>query len=245
MKPEFLFDVWDRVEARLRTAPGLALILDFDGTLAPIRLRPAMAKIAAESRQLLRRLAGLPHVCLWIVTGRRSGDLSMRLGLPGANVLGVYGWKLSASRERYMNHVYRTTRLALQGLPGIWLEDKIACFTVHYRETTPATARRARRLLRASLPADVEILQAKGAWEIAPQGFRDKTDTIRRLFSVQPGGTLPIIAGDDKSDEPSFEALPDALTVRVGRSLNTTAKYYVRTPRDMWEFLQRIEKVMS
>jgi trehalose 6-phosphate phosphatase len=245
MNPEFLFAAWDRVEQGLRAARGVALILDFDGTLAPIQLRPTLVKVTEESRHLLRRLANLPRVCLWIVTGRRSGDLRLRLGTPSLQIVGVYGWKIPPSRERFMNHLYRSTRLLVRGIPGVWLEDKITCFTMHYREASPADTRRAQRLLRDSLPPEVEILRGKGVWEIAPQGLRDKSDTVRQLLSTQPSGTIPVIAGDDTSDEASFAALPEGVTIRVGRSRHTAAKYYVHTPNDMWEFLRRIEEVMS
>jgi trehalose-6-phosphatase len=61
----------------------------------------------------------------------------------------------------------------------------------------------------------------------------------------QPPLTLPVIAGDDDADESAFAASPSGLTVRVGWSQNTEAKYYVRTPREMWEFLRRVEEAVA
>ncbi len=244
MNPQFLFDAWRAVAGRLREASRLALLLDFDGTLTPIARR-GRATLEDERRHLLKRIAALRRVNVWIVSGRRTEDIRTRIAVPGVKVLGVYGWQVPASRKRAMQRLYRSTERRLRGVPGVWLEDKAACFAVHHRHAADAIRRRARRMLREEMPDGVEILRSKGAWEIAPRGFRGKGSTVSRLLAAQPPGTLPVFAGDDSLDEPAFAALPDAVTVRVGPARKTAARYYVRSPREMWEFLRRIEAIRS
>jgi trehalose-6-phosphatase len=68
------------------------------------------------------------------------------------------------------------------------------------------------------------------------EGFGDPS-----LLSQKPPGTLPIIVGDDVTDERAFAVLPRALTVRVGKNLRTRARYLLRDPKEVNVFLQKLE----
>jgi trehalose 6-phosphate phosphatase len=245
MMADYLFDSWNAVARRLGAARRVALILDFDGTLAPICEHPSLAVVPEPIREILTRIARLSRLRLWIVTGRKQSDLEARLRVPGAHILGVYGGSLPAGRAAAIGELCRKVTLMLKGLPGVWVEDKDICFAIHYREADRAAVRRARRLLQQKLPPDVECRSGKRVWEIVPAGFSEKGDTVRKLLATQPPLTLPIIAGDDGADESAFAASPSGLTVRVGWSQETEAKYYVRTPREMWEFLRRLEEAVA
>ena len=110
---------------------------------------------------------------------------------------------------------------------------------------TPACFRLLRAAIKDEGAPEVEITRGKAVWEVSPLGFKDKSDTVRRLMASQPAETLPVVAGDDTADEPAFAAVPEGVTVRVGFSRTTSAKYYVRTPKDIWDFLKRIEEIRS
>jgi len=56
-----------------------------------------------------------------------------------------------------------------------------------------------------------------------------------------PEGTLAFYLGDDTTDESAFRALPEAITVRVGLSLRSHARFWLRSPREVWRFLKRLE----
>jgi trehalose-phosphatase len=230
------------VARELRRAPRLALILDYDGTLAPIRSNPSLASPPQEGPALLARMIRLPRVGLWIVSGRRAEDLAFLSNIPGLRILGNYGHR-PLQRTRAVKRVYRQAVKLLSGMPGVSLEDKAVSFAIHYRAAPPAVARRARELLRELLSGGVQLLRGKQVWEIAPCSFGDKGQTVKRLLATQPSATLPVIAGDDIADEAAFEAAPGSLTVRVGWSRRTAARYFVRSPREMWQFLQRIERL--
>ena len=245
MMANYLFDSWNAVARRLGASRRVALILDFDGTLAPICAHPSLAVVPAAVRELLVRIAHLSRLRLWIVTGRQQADLQAQLGVPGLQILGVYGGTLPAGGEQAIQDACRKTTVLLEGMPGVWVENKTICFAIHYREADRATVRRARRLVRRILPAGMQIRSGKCVWEIVPSGFCEKGDTVRKLLANQPPLTLPIIAGDDGADESAFAASPAGVTVRVGWSQDTEAKYYVRTPREMWEFLRRLEETVA
>jgi len=75
-----LFQCWGEVAARLRSAPGIALFLDFDGTLARLRARPQEAWIEGSARQALAALARNRRFRIWVISGRRRSDVRARAG---------------------------------------------------------------------------------------------------------------------------------------------------------------------
>ncbi len=242
MNTRYLFTCWDDVLQRLRSAPSLALILDFDGTLAPIVSRPALAVVPRATRRLLHRLAANDRLRVWIVSGRRKGDLWNRLRVPGIEIVGVYGWNLPEPRARSLNRVCRHVRSQVKGLPGIWVEDKQVCFAVHYRRADAPSVRSARRSVMSVVEAERELrlFPGKKVWEVVPKDMPGKDAVVRQLLDSMPPDTLAVYAGDDVADEAVFEAIPDGLTVCVGEQ-RTAANYFVRSPNEIWELLRRIE----
>ncbi len=245
MMADYLFDSWSTVARRLGASRRIALILDFDGTLTPIVSHPSLAKVPEAVRDLLKRIARLARLRVWIVTGRKQDDLEQLLAVPGVQIVGVYGGTLAPAGAHAMQELCHEMAKSLAGMKGVWVEDKAVCFAIHYREAERATVRRARRMVRSKLPPGMQMRRGKCVWDVAPAGFREKGDTVRNLLARQPPLTLPIIAGDDGADESAFAASPSALTVRVGWSQKTEAKYYVRTPRELWEFLRRLEEAVA
>ncbi|MER3487391.1 MAG: trehalose-phosphatase, partial [Chloroflexota bacterium] len=64
----------DVLLARVAERPGeTALILDVDGTLAPIVLRPEEAAVPGETRRELRRLVGR-YALVACLSGRPAAD---------------------------------------------------------------------------------------------------------------------------------------------------------------------------
>jgi len=48
----------------------LALLLDYDGTLAPLAPHPDLAVLPLETKSTLKRLANMPDVHIAIISGR-------------------------------------------------------------------------------------------------------------------------------------------------------------------------------
>ncbi|MDO8561746.1 MAG: trehalose-phosphatase, partial [bacterium] len=51
---------------------------------------------------------------------------------------------------------------------------------------------------------------------------------------------LPIYIGDGSTDEDAFRALPDGVTIRVGKSATSAAEYYFNTRGGVDKFLHKI-----
>jgi len=185
----------NEIRSRLR---GATILLDFDGTLAPIverpedaRPLPGTAAMLAGLRPRVRRLA--------IVTGRPAAFVEA--SLPGIEVAGLYGAQGAPPIDP-------TVRAAVAGLasgePGARVEDKGAALAVHIRQSADpgAVAARLRRpLADVAASAGLRFLEGKRVLELAAGGS-DKGEVVRRLAR---GADALLVAGDDLPDLAAFE----------------------------------------
>ncbi|MBZ5545202.1 MAG: hypothetical protein LAO07_16240 [Acidobacteriia bacterium] len=94
-----LFDRWAGVSARLRGAEHVALFLDFDGTLVPLRHRPGDVWLNPVVRRAVESLARRRRVTVCLISGRRLADLRRRARIAGARYVGLHGWPVERCRS--------------------------------------------------------------------------------------------------------------------------------------------------
>lgn len=243
---------WPQLARRLRRAGRVAVLTDFDGTLAPIQHRPDTVKLSDRVRRALARLRAHGHV-VGIVSGRRIDDLRRRVGLSGLWYAGNHGFFLRSPHgtsltlvhdEEYSEipRIAREMAHALRGAPGVLLEVKPASVAVHYRGAPRASHRAATRAARRVAEAgNLRLLAGKCVWELLPRTPVDKAVAVRTILDLERrnGRGLPaVFIGDDLTDEPVF-SLPLTLPVCVGRR-QTAARYRLRSPADVVRLLERI-----
>jgi trehalose-phosphatase len=248
--PVHLFRVWEKVVRRLAHPERVALFTDFDGTLAPICSRPSDARMLAGTRPLLAACA--KQVALTgVVSGRRLLDVRRRVGVSGAWYAGVHGYALVSPRNRrflLLNRVereriaYVASRLsqALSGLNGIRVEHKEAAVAVHYRGASIASRHTAGRLVR-SLSAespDLRLMLGRKVWEFLPAGEVNKASAIRFILQRERLRRALVFLGDDVTDETVFREMRGVM-VLVGKRRHTAARYWLRSPSEVRQFLER------
>lgn len=245
-----VFDCWPQIAARLRTASSIALFLDFDGTLAPIKPTPAEVHLSQPMRLAVNRLAtsGRVHVC--IISGRKRNDVREKTGLSRVNYLGIHGWEdsretvLDPQIQRELEQAKLTLESSIGNLRGVWIEDKGPALAIHYREAEEAESRMARASMNdvlARLNGSFRLLNGKKVWEIMPRDVGDKGSAVRRELSRFEHRPLAVYIGDDRTDERAFAVLRDGLTIRVGRHALTKAQFQLRDPGDVRRFLEKLE----
>jgi trehalose 6-phosphate phosphatase len=181
-----------------------AIVLDFDGTLAPIVRRPELAAPAAGIAAELDRLVGT-YALVAIVTGRPEAQIRERLPAPGVRVEGLYGLR----DPDLARSIVEAVEAAAAEVPGAWVERKGASAAVHLRETADPEA--AEVSLRPPLEAiaaahDLEIAPGKRVLELVPAGRPRKGESVERLVS-DAGVRAVLFAGDDLADLEAFAAL--------------------------------------
>jgi trehalose 6-phosphate phosphatase len=229
------------LEAALRAQPLLAF--DFDGTLAPIVERPDDAHVAAEVAERLDRLGRLRPVA--VVTGRSVADVSGRLGFSPRFIVGNHGAEdpardpgleaslLDGLRTRLAGHA------AGLGAAGIQVEDKRFSLALHYR--LAADRRRAVARIRSvlrGLDPGLRTFGGKYVVNVVLASAPDKGDAVASLVRRAACGAA-VFVGDDVNDEAVFErALPNWLTVRVGRDDPATrASFFLSDHSEMGALL--------
>jgi trehalose-phosphatase len=244
-----LFDEWDDVRARLRSARKIGLFLDFDGTLVKFRSRPEEVWLDPTLRRTLASLAQSPRFHVTVISGRRRGDIAERISIPAVRYLGLYGseGRNAPATKPESRHALSVVRDLLGDVlslcPGVWIEDKRDVLTVHYRDTQEAVRTRAEQLVRsiASRFAKwVHISRGKKVWELMPHELEDKGEAVRHELRTMGWLALPIYVGDDAGDEPAFEALYRGITIRVGRIRRSHARYRLSNVRQVRMFLDRL-----
>lgn len=252
--PRHALRAWPEIGQRIHAAASFALFLDFDGTLVGIRRRPEGVRCPARTRKLLELLARRPHLWLGIVSGRRSRFLARLIGVGSIHYRGVYGaetqtspLRISAPTRRALGHVRRALTRPLGKLAGAWIEDKGLSFVLHYRGARQPVARAAETALRQALAPFgrlLRIIAGTKTWEIVPGAIPGKGAAVSAVMKSLAPGSLALYVGDDDSDEAAFAALPDGITIRVGRPGNTVADYYLRSPAEVFQFLRRFEEAL-
>ena len=250
-RTQHLFDCWAQVSERLRSAKRLALFLDFDGTLAPFRVRPEAVSLSDSTRRALRRLVRQPRVRLFILSGRRRADVKNRVRVAGISYLGLHGWEGPTTAapngltSRLLRQAKRQLQHSLAGLRGVWVEQKGAIFAVHCRGTTVRAARHAGSLVSQVVKPFkpyLRVLSGNKVWEVVPLELEGKGAAARALLRQMPSATLPIYIGDDTTDEAAFGALPRGITVCVGARRPTQAGFALRGPQEVRRFLEKVDR---
>ncbi len=184
-----------------------AILLDFDGTLAPIVDDPAAARPVDGAEEVLRALAARAAV-VCVITGRPATFVRAVLDVHAVEVIGLYGLEASPPLDP---QVLSTVRELAARIPGATIEDKGASVAVHVRRTADpdAAAASVRPGLRALADEhDLALFEGKRVLELAPRGARKAGAVTAVLERTRPAAAL--YAGDDAEDAGAFAALADA-----------------------------------
>ena len=192
-----------------------AIVLDFDGTLAPIVDDPARAEPHPEVVKVLAGLSGQ-----WgrvaVVSGRPVAYLLGRLGgRAGAELYGLYGMEralpntsavqVAPEAEEWRQVVSDAASEAVARAPaGVEVEPKGLAVTLHFRSAPRLQTET--ETLAAQLSRETGLLADSGKMsvELRPPVEHDKGTVLRSLAS---GCVAVLFAGDDRGDLPAFAEL--------------------------------------
>jgi trehalose 6-phosphate phosphatase len=192
----------------LAEAPERAgVILDVDGTLAPIVPRPEDAAVPAETRAELERLAGRYRL-LAFVSGRMGADARRIVGVENAEYVGVHGLELAPEAERWRAPLHE---LATSAWNWGEIEDKGLTVSFHYRNAADQESAliRAREIAEEAGRRGLSPRFGRKVLEVRPPVDADKGTAVRRLLR-EAGVNRALFAGDDTTDLDAFRGLREA-----------------------------------
>lgn len=246
--------------ARRLSGEPLVIMLDVDGTLAPIAPRPEEAQVPVETRRVVAALASRNGVAVALVSGRAASDARRMVSVANVWVIGNHGFEVSGpdgetvvdpQLEPYRTLVVQAARrLAprIAPLHGVILEDKTWTLSVHYRLADASVVPRLREVIEESVtPIGLRVTDGKKVFEVRPPARVDKGTAVillgKQLGGFAEGASL-LYAGDDRTDEDAFRAIrrqgERAVTIRVrqGGAETTSAEFAVRDPAEVRSFLE-------
>ena len=195
---------------RLRADPALAaLLLDVDGTLAPIVDRPEDAAVPAEARSELTRLRGR-YGLIACVSGRSGVDARRVVGVDGIRYVGSHGLELAPEAAAW------TGRLREFSSTVDWpVEDKGVTVSFHWRTAgdQEAAAAYLETVATRARAAGLDARFGRKVLELRPPVRADKGTAVEALLA-ESGLRRALYAGDDTTDADAFRAV-HALEVGV------------------------------
>ncbi|HEY7127852.1 MAG TPA: trehalose-phosphatase [Ktedonobacterales bacterium] len=247
----------------------LAVFLDYDGTLTPIRDRPEEAVISESMREAVRRLAAQVPVC--VVSGRDRKVVQQLMGLDALIVAGDHGFDIwspargpiqheeGASFAGLLRAIEAQLRTELGNVPGVLLEPKMRSVAIHFRLVAEAQRPRVKEVVDAILrehPKDLKVTPGKMVYEIQPNLDWNKGQAVLYLLKaldLDRDDVVPLYLGDDITDEDAFHALGGrGISIFVGSAddpetanRTTAADYVLKSVGEVEAFLHQLAALAS
>jgi trehalose 6-phosphate phosphatase len=197
-----------------------AVLIDLDGTIAPIRPRPEDVVLTPEARAALESL--LSRACLvGLVSGRALADLERIVGVAGCAYAGNHGMEIrrpdgsrevAGPAEPHLATVQAFARAVDDdrlSAAGAWLEDKGVTLSFHFRTAPDQVA--AERFLDAEIvpqaeAAGLRVTRGRKVVEVRPPIEVNKGTAVREIVRGS-GCRLAVYLGDDTTDLDAWAAL--------------------------------------
>jgi trehalose 6-phosphate phosphatase len=238
------------VELLAAQPDSAAVLLDFDGSLAPIVVDPAAAAAPPETLDLLARLAERLAL-VGIVSGRPVDFLAAAVPLAGVELVGQYGLErrvdgrivIEPAALPFRDAVAQAATEAERRWPDLLIERKgEIAVTVHWRSIGDRGESLARDIEALAAELGLGVYPTRRARELRPPIAFDKGSAVRALLLDRPAVTRAAFAGDDRGDLPALDAL-DGLAA-AGR-LISALRIAVRSTEIPGELLERADLVVD
>ncbi|KAJ6648365.1 Origin recognition complex subunit 3 [Pseudolycoriella hygida] len=240
-------DIDNHLSSFIKKGDNLAVLLDYDGTLAPLAEHPSLTVMEPESEAAIKELATHPNVFLAVISGRAVGDVKNKVGIENITYAGNHGLDIAfangsmfhyeVSDELKSNFTKMVDELEEEvATRGGWVENKIASLSYHYRGVPEE--------LHDELSSDATAIihsygyipsQAHLAIEAKPPVQWNKGEAALSILKEEFGDewhahVKAVFAGDDTTDEDAMKALKGkGKTFRVSAlpSIKTYADFRV------------------
>lgn len=228
-----------------------ALFLDLDGVLAPLAPTPDAVGPDDRRTDVLKRLTDRLDGRVAIVSGRTLGEIDRISDGAARAASGVHGLQRRRGDGSFANRTpdpaVRRVVAAFDAFaadrPGVIVEDKELSAGLHYRQAPGVSAEAL--ALATSLAQETGLALQPGSMvlELKTPGT-DKGAALTAFMAEAPfRGAVPIMVGDDLTDEHGFEAAEalGGFGVLVGPERPTAARYRLEDVAAVLDWLDQIE----
>ncbi|MHB0915886.1 MAG: trehalose-phosphatase [Thermoleophilia bacterium] len=214
-------EIQQQLEPLVAAPADTTIFLDLDGTLAPIVNKPADVAVPPEIVKLIRKLAQR-YLAIAIVSGRQATEARRIVGLDELVYVGNHGFEtmlpgrpvvVSPEAQPYIPAIRELTKYCrdLEGVEdsGVWLEDKMATLSVHYRRAPDPDAAKAfieARIIPQAEKLGLKVNEGRMVVEIKPPAKVNKGLAVGHLID-RLSTRQAIYAGDDTTDIDALKEL--------------------------------------
>ena len=256
MGRKILRRIKEDINRKSKSVREILFFLDYDGTIAPIKRTPSLAKITKPAKNTILKLSKKPNVKVFIVSGRSLKDIKKFVGIPGITYAGNHGMEISGPGLRYVNKTAKTLKPSIKKainflkknikVRGVIFENKGYTASVHYRVVDERDLPIFKKVFFKYIKKlkklyNVKVTLGKKIFEIRPKVEWNKGKSIKWILGKKgyQKKCLSICIGDDITDEDSFKAVgKKGITIFVSRKKKkTSAQYTVDSPREVHKLL--------
>lgn len=194
-----------------------------------------------------------------VLSGRTLVDVKSRVGVPNICYGGNHGLVISGEGLRFVHPGAlrakpiieeagrRLEKQIVASFEGAWVERKDFTLSLHYRlvnQSAVPQLKRAFYRVAAEISRDnsLTVMKGKKVLELMPDIAWNKGNAVLWILDRLGDNYLPIFVGDDVTDETAFKALENGgITIRIGRSKNTFACFYLQDYRGTLRLLKTIQ----
>jgi len=241
----------------LLQAKNKAFFLDYDGTIAEIKKKPEDAVPDDEIKALFARLEACRNLDVYLISGRKKEDMEQWFSQYRFNLVAEHGyyykhwnadeWVVFDTQAdlSWKNQIIDIFQLYTGMTPGSIIEEKTSSVVWHYRNSDPEFGSwKANQLVAelyemlSNLP--VEIHHGRKIVEVGSIQL-NKGIVLRHFVQLNKYDSI-LCAGDDETDENMFRYGEDVemFSIKVGRSVDTMAKFKISGPRAFRAFLSEL-----
>lgn len=259
---QHLFSNWDKIASRIKSASRVLLLFDFDGTLVPIQKDPAKCYISDSIKEQLKGLANAEQCYLMILSGRALADVKKRVGIRKIYYGGNHGLNIAGPEIRYthpkallaepiISDIRDLLRKEIKNIKGAWIEDKKFTVSLHFRDVKKENISIVKKVFYKTAAEFLNekllvTMKGKKVLELVPNASWDKGKATLWILQRLKNNCLPIYIGDDQTDETAFKLLhKKGITIRIGKSKKTSAKYFLRGQWEISKLLQQIQNLIK
>jgi trehalose 6-phosphate synthase/phosphatase len=256
--PEIATDtrtVSDDVLRKVLQAGQPALFLDYDGTLADLKRKPADAAPDEEIVAVFGLLQGATAPEVFLTSGRKKEDMDHWFSDYGFNLIAEHGyyykhrnaaeWLVFEQQSdlSWKSQVIEVFQMYTAMTPGSHIEEKTSSVVWHYRGADPEFGVwKANQLVAelydvlSNLP--VEVHHGKKIVEVG--SMQINKGRVLEYFLMSNKYDALLCAGDDETDESMFRLEDGRITsLKVGRG-ETAAAYRINSPGAFRAMLRRL-----
>ncbi len=252
----------DREQTPLPVLPAAAknwaLFLDIDGTLLDIAAAPDAVVVPGDLLRSLDAASAALDGALALVSGRQIDWIDRAfapLRLPAA---GQHGAEIRLAPDEPVQATIEMPDLdtlragaasIAASMPGVLVEHKSFGVAVHYRNAPERGAELQGRLegLLRELRGDLHLLAGKMVLEVkAVAAWKERAVEI--FMEVEPFlGRVPVVVGDDKTDEGGFRAARrrGGHAIQVGPGTSAVATGYAPSPAAVRDWIARLPALLK